>query len=99
MRHEFERATHGGTVGGSAEADAHGFGRRSVGDESIAGNDAHTGRSSVANKRRAGPRLRQRQPKVEADRNGAVAMARQAQIRLSGSERQEAMINEAAIGS
>jgi hypothetical protein len=36
---------------------------------------------------------------VEADRNGAVAMARQAQIRLSGSERQEAMINEAAIGS
>ena len=43
--------------------------------------------------------MRQRQPKVEADRNGAVAMARQAQIRLSGSERQEAMINEAAIGS
>jgi hypothetical protein len=77
MRHEFERAAHRGTVGGSAEADSHGFGRRPVGDESIAGNDADTGRSCVADERRAGPRFRQRQPKVEANRIGAVAMARQ----------------------
>ena len=99
MCHEFQCALDRGPIGGAAKTDANSLGRHTVDHKRIAGNDAHTGRSSVANKRRAGPRLRQRQPKVEADRNGAVAMARQAQIRLSGSERQEAMINEAAIGS
>ena len=71
--HEFERAAHRRPVGRAAEADAHGFRRRAVGGEGVARHDPNAGRAHMADERRAGPRLRQRQPEMKAERIGAVA--------------------------
>ena len=77
MSHEFKRAAHGSAVRGAAKANARCFGRDSLRRESIARHDADAGRAHVADKSRARPRLRERNPQVKAGRIGANAAWRQ----------------------
>src|SRR5579863_995919 len=77
VRHELQRAAHGQTVGGPAEAHTNGLRRCPVRSEGITRDYTNAGRAGVANESRAGPRLRQRQPEVETDRVGAVGPCRE----------------------
>jgi hypothetical protein len=74
VRHELECAAHSRTVGGSTEADADRLRRRAVGHERIACHHANASRAGVADEGGASPGFRQRQPKVEANRVGAVGV-------------------------
>jgi hypothetical protein len=77
MRHEFERPTNREPAGGAAQTDPHRFRRRPFGREGIARDNADSGRTHVTHKGGAGPGVRQRHPKVEADGIRTVAARRQ----------------------